>query len=586
MNEKELAPHQLHQSLIDGSPGFSHWDGTVLFSPGEEGVNSLANSAIRIECPVRPPAIFIYLMAIVLAISTNLLGWVIIKKPFEFITKRSNEIAWITLVAAASSLVITIIACYPDLPIVSLDGLGYISWGPKVPIGYPLFITAIVGISSSLKAVIVLQVICYCIAVLIIYRQLYLSLQSTFAAYVTALMLMGAGRVINYNLTISTDGIFATMIILYFSSAIAAIRTSYVGAWVAAGSIVALSIYVRPVGYFLLVGLIVLYLLTKRRRIRYLAFMGGGFFIAFIAMSFLTSILSSSQMPRSILGLALMPHVIHLLDPDARSAVHPEIVEAVSNVSSEYRNAMNKALNKSWTEAYQLETNNFNPITQKVNGALSNLIDRRINLNGKTAEQINTERTKEIIDVYERLAYHIVLNDPLGYLKIVAVNLQAAYYENSLITYPAGYASLEGASLRWWFDETRGNALIGVRHLGLKEPTQSDNQGLEFLQTTGYKYLDFLHYFGKLLPELAALSAFYLLVSFLIVKATDVSILLGIYALVLHFGATLLVCLSTVAIPRYSVPIDVLLMIAVGCAINLLYLDCRKVTSRVLITIK
>jgi hypothetical protein len=388
--------------------------------------------------------------------------------------------------------------------------------------------------------------------------------------------------VITYNLVISTDGIFATLIILYFSAALAAQRTSSVAAWVAAGIIVAIAIFVRPAGYFLLGGLVVLVLLAQRRRLTCIKIAGASFVAVFISMTILTNSLSSSQVSRSILGLALLPHVIHLLNADEQTVVDSDVVETVTRVSAPYKDAMNKALANSWTEAYELETKNFNPITQKINDALRVFFIERSKIKGEVPQDIMV--VKEILDVYPRLAYRIVLNDPLGYLEIVAVNLKAAYQKNSLIMSP-GYGNLEGASLRWWYEQTRANAVTGVRHLGLEIPEETANERLELLQTVGSRYLDLLHRLGTLLPKLAVLSAFYLIASVLIARPPAISALLGIYAIVLHFGATLLVCLTTVSIPRYSVPIDVLLLLALGFAMNLLYVDAKRAMSGVSITI-
>lgn len=124
--------------------------------------------------------------------------------------------------------------------------------------------------------------------------------------------------------------------------------------------------------------------------------------------------------------------------------------------------------------------------------------------------------------------------------------------------------------MRWWFDETRRNALPSIKLLGLPVLDASATHDDKFtLASNPPKHLDLLHFLSPCQEYIPFGVALLLILGAFFSRAKKRVALFGIYALTLHFGGTLLVCLSTVAIPRYSVPLDVLFIIAIGCAIDL-----------------
>lgn len=549
-----LVPHQLHADLISGKPGFSHWGDSVIFSTGNPDLKETAKE-LHIVAPLQLPLYALWLAFALFIVSL----WSLYREnclaALRSVNSVSTQIGWIVVGGFSLLIVWSVWTGYPEIPIVPLDGLGYITWSPKVPIGYPAFISLFAKLFSSLNAVIFAQVILYCIAVLFFYWQASKFFISPFVAALMALLLLGAGRVMNYNLLISTDGLFATLIIFHMAAAFSVIRSSSTASLIATGITIGLAIFVRPAAYFLLGGLFVLFAVVSGHRLRILKIAGTSVAMIMLFIFIVTSVTQGTK-NRSILGLALFPHVMHLYKP-LESSINPKDISAIDNVTRDYRLAMNEAIARSWRTAYDLETNSFNPISGKIYAALY-------------AETGPTEtRRLEILSIFEKLAHETVLNDPIGYFKIVAINFYAAYTRNTFLASPPGYANHEGAPLSWWLEQTRENALSGIKQLGLPVPNANSAYGnSSLLVDNPPKHLDLLHYFSPL-QRFVALAAAPLLILGLFFSRSkkDVS-LVGVYALTLHIGGTLLVCLTTVAIPRYSVPLDVLMIIAIGCAVD------------------
>jgi hypothetical protein len=554
---KPLAPHQLHADLISGKPGFSHWGNSVIFSIGSADLKD-ATKEMRIVVPLRVPPYVLWPAIIIFLFSLTRLYREQYLAALRLVNGTSIWIGWAVVVGLSILNISTLWAGYPAIPIVPNDGIGYVTWTPVVPIGYPIFITLIAKTFSSLNAVIIAQVILYCMASICLYWQASKRFISPFAAALTAVLLLGAGRIMSYNLQLTTDGLFAALIIFHMAAVLSIIRAPSTAGLIAAGITIVLAIFIRPAAYFLLGGLFVLLIAMRGHRWRILKVAGSTVAAAMLLMSLTTSAAQGAK-NRSILWLALFPHVAHLYEP-SKSSADPTIVLAVDQATRDYRTEMRETISRSWSAAFDFELNSFNPVVvTNIYGALFPEGDTSV------AKRLKMQ------EIFKPLAIETILNDPLGYLEIVWINFYGAYTKNVFLVSPPGYESHEGASLRWWFDETRRNALPAIKLLGLPEPDADSLRDVNQspLLVNPPRHLDLLHHFSPL-QKFVALGAGILLVLGLFLSRKKKSVSLwGLYAITLHIGGTLLVCLTTVAIPRYAVPLDALLIIAIGCAADL-----------------
>jgi len=551
VDDTPLAPHQSHADLVAGKPGFSHWENAIIFSTGSPDLKASARE-LKVVVPVRLPSEALLIAALLVLMILWRRHYLRISALFRLANRFSRQAGWVAIGSFSVLIVWTVWADYPDVPIVSIDGLGYIKWEPKVPVGYPIFVSFIAKLFSSLGAVVFAQVILYCVAVLCLYWQATKDFISPHAAAVIALLLLGAGRIMNYNLTISTDGLFATILIFHMAAALSVWRSLSMAGMIGLGVTAGLAIGIRPAAYFLLGGLFVLFVIIHGQRLRLLKGAGAALLAVMLLFQVVTTVIHGDK-SKSLLGLALFPHVMHLFEP-SKSAANPQDVAAVDRATRDYRLMMREKISSSWEDAYDFEANSFNPVTTIIYHAL-------YSGSGKSETRIG-----EVLTLFEKLAIETALNNPAGYLEIIIINFRAAYTRNVLLVSPPGYENHEGASLRWWMDQSRGNALAGLKILGLTDQADSTEHGR--IAENPPTHLDLLHQF----PNNLRLAIPVAIVSLLFGSAfshrkRQVS-LFGLYALILHFGGTLLVCLSTVSIPRYSTTLDVFLLIAIGCAID------------------
>lgn len=127
VDDTPLAPHQLHADLVAGKPGFSHWENAIIFATGSPDLKASARE-LKIAVPVRLPSEILLIAALFVLVTMWRRHYQRISTLFRLANQFSRQAGWVAIGSFSLLIVWTVWAGYPDVPIVPIDGLGYIQW--------------------------------------------------------------------------------------------------------------------------------------------------------------------------------------------------------------------------------------------------------------------------------------------------------------------------------------------------------------------------------------------------------------------------------------------------------------------------
>jgi hypothetical protein len=370
----------------------------------------------------------------------------------------------------------------------------------------------------------------------------------------STVLLIGAGDILLYNLSVGTDGPMATLIVFHVAAVAAALCTQSSLSYFLTSATTQIAGIVRPASYFLLGGLGVLLLFWRKGRLRFLVVMLAGVLVVQALATFADRAVRKNE-SESTLPWALFPHVAVLFDPQA-SKLPPTEAAALERAIRPFRaewNNLDGALAKA-----QWEEQNF----IKLNNAIFNELM-------KTWEG-EPKKDKPLISataVYRQAALETILHEPLGYLQKTLISVYSAYRNYALV----GHAVFDGLIRDLYQRSKRDEPRIARAFPHLVPPSAAREKAVTDLLANPPRYLDLVGMLGidrtKALA-LIALAAAVLFVPVVTGSRRTGATLLGSYCLILHFGGVLFVSLVTFFSPRYGLPLDMLLLVAIGCAIE------------------
>jgi hypothetical protein len=424
----------------------------------------------------------------------------------------------------------------PGVPIIRSDTGTYWAGSQIVPLGYPVFLWVMYGIFGTLHAAVVAQAVLYAMAAISVQAAVERVTQCGGLGSLAAVALISIGAAPGMAIWLLSESTFTSSLLFHAAAAgyffASPSRKNMFLLALTAG----LAISVRPAGYFLAGGLVLLLVASPYRRIALLKWCVLPFAMGIGLLGAAGTMVHGGGAGGGNLGANLFPHVVSIYSIDS-SAASSAVKDALKRTPIPgYQKAVADA--RSWQERQALEQNNFNEIVRATRLAIIRADPRQ-----------NTDK------LLHKMALSAIESDPIGYLRIVAENLAAWYGQLLFVNVPSVGLRLSndyeyGIDLTDQFLRSRG-----LKH-GAFDPSAfllRDIGGPLIPRKMPQEFIWWL----KAVYTVAALAILFAFLFGYRRSATDYLV----YVAALAFGAALLVSLSTVFIPRYAIPIDPLVLL-------------------------
>src|SRR5262249_43970032 len=184
----------------------------------------------------------------------------------ELVTRWRRAICYGASLGVAAYIFATYAYGAPPIPVITPDSGAY--WvGPTWrTIGYPAFLWAVVAVFGSLRAVVLAQLALFIISVLAVQTAIERLTRSAVLAAVTAIALLVLGESLTYAVALMTESIFTSLLLMHVAAAGHAFARPSRLAFLSMAATAVLAVAIRPVGYFLFGGILVLLLFWPRQR--------------------------------------------------------------------------------------------------------------------------------------------------------------------------------------------------------------------------------------------------------------------------------------------------------------------------------
>ncbi len=561
VNGESLLPHALHSELFAGQPGFSHGGGIPGWVRFSLGPNKTAADVKRIEVehPLLLPRLLVLLAVLGIAVA--------IPAAYGLSDPMFPGILSVIIRAAASRLASAVIVCgfaayvfttvvteFPK-PVFAGDSLTFL-FDILSSLGYPYFLKAVLWASHDMAMVSVAQLAIYVLSTLILYLQLQRLFAFPPAAVLATVGLLSLSEVILFNLMVMSDALAISLFVLNVAAVAAAISTRSTLSFIMIGLTAGLAGILRPAAHFLIGGIVLLGLVWRGSRPRVFGLAMGALLVVHAAVFLVEKTLGRTN-SEALWAWSTMPHVAMLFDPH-KSTLRTEEAAALERAIAPFREKW--GTKHTLQEMFDFQLQNTTPVQWKMREEL----EKTWQGTPKMANEMHS-----VSAVFNHAALETIRQSPLGYAKIVFVALTGAYRNYALKEY--GLSSVI-SNLYDGYD--RRATKIAERFPNLNIPTKVDPAVAAKLQSDPPP-IDFVE---RLIGELginAAVDAILLIVALLLFIPTltgsgrTPAAMLGSYCLALHFGGSLLVSLSAAFSYRYGYALDVFLIIACGCAVDL-----------------
>lgn len=508
------------------------------------------------------------LTLLLLVLMTSGVGWLLLRGdrryllPFLY-ADRASQSKWLArgvVAVAALWFLCAILPGLPPIPLLAPDSGSYLTFAPVVTIGYPAFLQLIISTTGSAHAVPTIQFVLFAASCCTLYAGLEKLFVRPLLAAATIILLFGAMRAWIYNLALLTEGPFASLLLFHLAATAFAIHQLTSRNAILIGATAAAAILVRPAAYFLLGGIGLLSVFWLRQHARQVARIAITA-VAVLAAGHLGNFAVRNAPADMPTGMALFPHIAHLWQPEA-SLVPADVSQSIKTALQPFADKRTRIA--SLEDEGIFSNQNFGAIQRALLFELGALWRKQ----DPALDRFAIERRANAL--FHQLVLETIANDPHGVGRMVLANIYLAYGSFVLPTYSV-WDQIDGAGVKGLFQLLHPTATyIGERRLGnIRTPANVDDVLSASLLAHPPRYLDML---SRLPPSRAFLlamtgaSAFIVLFASAFRRYRTGAALLGAYAATLHFGGVLFVALTTVFIPRYAYPLDVLLLVTLGCA--------------------
>jgi hypothetical protein len=426
----------------------------------------------------------------------------------------------------------------PPLPLIYPDSTTYWRTHGIVPLGYPAVIHALYGATGTLKSIIVFQIAAFGASVLTLQAGVNALTRNAPLAGILALLLLGYHGLAFNSLILLTEALFTAVLLLHVASAAFALaRASKVGLiGMAATSVIAVSL--RPSGYFLFGGIILLALVWRGRR-ALVARWAIAPLVLFMAIFVTIGLAARGIATQAFTGIVVFPHVAYLYD--GGGDVPPEIERQLLKAIEPFR--AERAQRATWSERAEYERANYGPLIRAILDVV------KAGLPGRNDNDVTAD-----------LALHTIARHPVEYAMLA---VRATVHGFFLVALNA--PRFTAADLQWFYvNAERPRYRPGLEaQMGTKFAFDPKSDQGKYFLLTHYPIAQ-IGNLGKWRYPLLAWAGLATLASWAMVllnRPTNPGVMLTAYVSALLIGAYALMGLSTAIISRYGVPLDVLLIV-------------------------
>ncbi|MFH1345631.1 MAG: hypothetical protein ABIL01_31160 [Pseudomonadota bacterium] len=551
-NGKALGPpHSFHSSIWEPGRGhYSHWgDSTasvVVFSTSDNSdPRTNGRSYVIVAQPEFTP--LVVSMLLIVALTASLLLAKAVSLPWRGGT-----------IAIAAAALISWIWLYFGQVSVAEDSSAYVGWQRTVPLGYPLFLSAINYATGTLRWTGAIQVALLTAACIFIAWQINRLSGRAAPGFVALVLLLVCTPAFAIEQGILSEGLFLPLILINIGAALGLIRRLEISYALLLALSAALIMLVRPAGYFAVVG-ILFFVIAGRSRLWWLRWAVAPLLLL-IACSFVLNMAVRGSSSQSQVGRVLFPHVAFLLDP-----------QAVTDENRIYAQAVYDAIAKSRAGYQSTKTRmaQFNFLLNDYNQRLlasDAAIHRQLILQPRAPEPGQDERAarfRRMNDIYLSLFLSTIAHEPLAYLRLVAEQLIGAWQYSILYDYGQFKQVHQLVADTGYQDRvqivTSRNVPLTPQDVRLNPEAMESFPGY-VIQTLDTAYRN-IRTQRPVIYLIGLVTLIAIPVGGLLRRQSWHWMALGYCGVMIH-GSMLLTAATTVFIPRYALPVDPVILLA------------------------
>jgi hypothetical protein len=457
----------------------------------------------------------------------------------SLVTVLRHPALWFSLSGAFAAYLCALFSLgAPPLPLIYPDSTTYWRAYSIVPLGYPAVIHALYAATGTLKSIIVFQIVAFCTSVLTLQAGVNALTRNAPLAGILALLLLGYHGLAFNSLVMLTEALFTAVLLLHVASAAFAMaRDSKIGlVGMAFTAVIAVSL--RPSGYFLFGGIILLTLGWRGRR-ALVARWAIAPLILFTAIFVTIGLAVRGIATQAFTGIVVFPHVAYLYD--GGGDVPPETERQLLKAIEPFR--VERGQRIGWSERAEYERANYGPVTRAILDVI------KAGLPGRDDN-----------DVTANLARHTIARHPVEYAMLAT---RATVYGFFLVSLTAPrFTAADLQSLHVNAERPRYRPGLETA-MGAKFAFDPKSDHSKYFLLTRYP-IPQIGNFGKwrfLLLAWAGLATMASWAMVLLGSRTSPRVVFTAYVSGLLVGAYALMGLSTAIISRYGVPLDALLIV-------------------------
>lgn len=534
-----VAPHALHKAILEqGNGRYSLWGSSktsvIIFSTSDN--SDPRTNGRRYEIVARPgPSMFGASLMLALPIA------ILILQKLLFPTSR--------LIYGVAAIALAVyVSFFFGRVALGDDTVTYVTWSPLVPLGYPLFLSAVRNLFGGLRWAGTIQMALLVAACAFVALSAERLTGRRIVGVVVLLILICYTQIFVQQGWLFSEALFIPLVIFNLGAAFFLISEKSAAAALLLAMTSALIIFVRPAGYFVPLGMVFL-LLAQRERIRWtLAWVCIPFAVLMVATA-LINIGVRGNASQSQTGSVLFPYVAFLFEPQFASDGNKEFAKLVEQTMEarlvKYKSSPDRAARILYS------MNDYNSRLH----AMGDAFDEHCS---STTGNPCSYQSKETI--FREFFFSTIRHRPIEYVQLIADGLIEAW-RTTIMDAWAGFSnaySLEDASRDRRLEKIRGSSL----------PLMGEDIALypELLREFPGTFVDAL---DSVRVYIRAQRGLICLIGIVTLFAIPMSIFarsrhwlaLGYCGVIIH-GSMLLTAAVTVFIPRYALPIDPVIILA------------------------
>jgi hypothetical protein len=551
-NGNTLAPaHSLHTEIIGiGGGRYSHWgtgdDSIVLFSSsdGSDPRNNGRSYTISAQPNASKVASTIGLIVTLVAI---------------FIATKFLQRPWLgaTLALGASATLAWIWLVF-DRVILYPDSGTYMVWSQLVPLGYPLFLSAVKLLTGSFAWTGTVQALALMLSTIFVATAGEKIGSAGAISFFILLLLLVDTPLFRESASILSDPLFVALILLNIAFAFRLINRFTIGSALMLALTAAAIMFVRPAGYFAPLGVLFI-VLAKAGATRQTAVWALLPLLLMFGATLAINDTVRGTLSQSQSGRLLFAHAAFLFDPSYASGPDQQYALAAEAALASHRKAYQMSKDEAGRFAFLM--NDYNQKMTDLDTSLRPLVTSEL-LARHDGSQISSNDVFHTLDSVElRLFLDVIRNNPFGYIDFTLQHMVDAWqlsvfsrdngwrqnYFPSFIENNAFYtaSSVDGNFKR----ENVGIPSVRLYQfpavfVGIFDATRQ--------MLTGWRWL--IYMIGVMTFVAIPIAIFFR-------RQYKRWLALGYCGVMIH-GAMCLTAAVTVFIPRYTLPVDPIILIA------------------------